>query len=87
MEFLNDYMVLVVIGVCLCVGYILKNLVPSDKINRFIPAIMAVLGIVINMWINNFGFTPEILLAGMASGLASTGMHQLFKQWIENKNQ
>ena len=87
MEFLNDYMILVVIGVCLCVGYVLKNLVPTDKVNRFIPAIMAVLGIVINMWINNFGFTPEILLGGMASGLASTGMHQLFKQWIENKNQ
>lgn len=87
MEFLNDYMVLVVIGICLCVGYVLKNVVTTDKVNKFIPLIMAVLGIVINAWINQFAFTPEILLAGMASGLASTGLHQVFKQWIEHKNQ
>lgn len=87
MDFLNDYMVLVVIGICLCVGYVLKNVVTTDKVNRFIPLIMAVLGIVINTWINQFAFTPEILLGGMASGLASTGLHQVFKQWIEHKNQ
>lgn len=82
MEFLNDYLVLIVVGVCLCVGYVLKHVVPSDKVNRFIPLIMAVLGVVVNVWLNGFIFTPEILLAGMASGLASTGMHQIFKQFI-----
>lgn len=82
-EFINDYIVLIVIGVCMCVGYILKNLIPSDKINRFIPLIMAVIGIIINLWLNGFKFTPEILLGGMVSGLASTGMHQAFKQIIE----
>lgn len=83
MEFMNDYMVLMVVGICLCVGYVMKNLIPSDKVNRFIPLTMAVLGIVINAWMNGFAFTPEILLAGMISGLASTGMHQAFKQFIE----
>lgn len=82
MEFLNDYVVLIVVGICLCVGYVMKNLVPSDKVNRFIPLTMMVLGIIINVWVNGFAFTPEILLGGMASGLASTGMHQLFKQFI-----
>ena len=82
MEFLNDYLVLIVVGICLCVGYVLKNLVPSEKVNRFIPLIMAILGISVNVWLNAFTFTPEILLAGMISGLASTGMHQLFKQFI-----
>lgn len=82
MEFLNDYLVLIVVGICLCVGYVLKHLVPSDKVNRFIPLIMLVLGTIVNVWLNAFAFTPEILLAGMASGLASTGMHQLFKQFI-----
>jgi hypothetical protein len=42
-EFLKEYLVLVVLGICLCAGYILKHLVPSDKINRFIPLIMGVL--------------------------------------------
>lgn len=85
MEFLNDYMVLIVVGICLCVGFVLKNVVPSEKVNKFIPLAMAVLGIVINMWVNNFAFTPEILLGGMFSGLASTGLHQAFKQLIEGK--
>ena len=83
MEFLNDYLVLIVMGVCLCVGYVLKNVVTTDKVNKFIPLVMAVLGVAINVWLNGFAFSPEILLGGMTSGLASTGMHQLFKQFIE----
>lgn len=82
MEFLNDYLALVVVGICLCVGYVMKNLIPSDKVNKFIPLTMMVLGVIVNAWLNGFAFTPEILLGGMASGLASTGMHQLFKQFI-----
>lgn len=83
MEFLNDYLVLVVVGICLCVGFVLKHLVPTEKVDKFIPLIVALLGIAINIWLNEFAFTPEILLGGMFSGLASTGMHQLFKQFID----
>ena len=83
MEFLNDHLVLVVVGICLCVGYVVKHYIPSEKVNKFIPLMMAVLGVVINTWLNAFAFTPEILLGGLASGLASTGMHQVFKQFIE----
>ena len=83
MEFLNDYMVLAVIGICLCVGYVIKHVITSNAVNKFIPLIMAALGVFINIWINGFTISPEILLAGMASGLASTGMHQVFKQFIE----
>ncbi len=84
MDFLNNYLVLIVIGICLCVGYVLKNLVPTDKVNKFIPLIMAVLGVILNIWLN-FAFTPEILLGGLASGLASTGMYELFRNFIEKK--
>lgn len=82
MEFLNDYLILMVVGICLCIGYVLKHVVAIEKVNKFIPLIMAVLGIIINLWLNGFAFTPEILLGGMVSGLASTGMHQAFKQFI-----
>jgi hypothetical protein len=82
MDFLNDYLVVVVVGICLCVGFTIKNLVPSDKVNRYIPATMMILGVVLNAWVNAFVITPEVLLGGMVSGLASTGMHQLFKQFI-----
>lgn len=83
MEFLNEYSVPVIVGICLCIGFILKNLVATDKINKFIPLIVAVIGVVVNAWLNTWTITPEILLSGMFSGLASTGMHQLFKQFIE----
>lgn len=84
MEFLKDYLVLIVMGICLCIGYVIKHLIPTDKVNRFIPLIMAVLGVGLNVWLN-FAFSPEILLGGLASGLASTGMHQMFKKFIEKE--
>lgn len=87
MEFINDYIVLIAMGICLCVGYVIKHVIPSDKVNRFIPLIMAVLGVGVNVWLNTFAFTPEILLGGLASGLASTGMHQVFKQFIEKESE
>lgn len=83
MEFLNDYIVVGVLLACLCVGYMIKHIVPSDKVNKFIPVIVGVLGVVINLWINMWSMTPEVLIGGLVSGLASTGMHQAFKQFIE----
>lgn len=81
-NFLIDYLVLVVFGICLCVGFILKNAVPSDKINKYIPLIMAVLGLVLNMWVNNWFLTPTVMLGGLFSGLASTGAYELFRNLI-----
>lgn len=83
MEFLNDYIVLVVLGICLCVGYILKNLVPTDKVNKFIPLIVGVLGVLLNIWANGWTITPEVLLGGLASGLASTGAYEAVSQFIK----
>lgn len=83
MEFLNEYTVAIVVGICLVVGFIIKHVFASDQLNRFIPLIMGILGVVINIWVNDLMFTPEILLGGLVSGLASTGMHQMFKQFIE----
>lgn len=87
MEYLNDYLVMLVAGICLCVGFVLKHFIPSEKINKFIPLIMAVLGVVLNVWYNGFVFSPEVLLGGLVSGLASTGMHQAFKQFITKENE
>lgn len=78
---LKEYVVIIVLGICLCVGYILKNLIPTDKINRFIPLIMGVLGVLLNMWIS-WGVTPEIILGGLISGLASTGLYEAFRNMI-----
>ena len=78
-EFLKEYLVLVVLGICLCAGYILKHLIPTEKINRFIPLIMGLLGVILNLWLSGWVLTPQILLGGLASGLAATGVHQAAK--------
>lgn len=83
MEFLNEFMLPVVLGICLCVGYIVKKWIP-DVDNKYIPTIVLVLGVVLSIWISGWQVTPEVILSGMISGLGSTGMHQLFKQFIEN---
>lgn len=85
MEFLTNYAVPVIVGICLCIGYVLKHLVPTDKINKFIPLIMAAIGLGLNMWIN-MGVSPEIILGGLFSGLSSTGLYEAFRNLIEKKD-
>ena len=82
--FLTEFAVPIIVGICLCVGYIVKNMIPSDGINKYIPLIMGALGVALNVWIN-LGITPQILLGGLFSGLASTGMHQMFKNLINKE--
>ena len=72
-----------IFGICLCAGFILKNAVQTDKINRYIPLIMGCLGVVIAFWVY-MKITPEILLTGLFSGLASTGAYEAFKNLINN---
>ena len=83
LTYLNNSIVIMVLIVSLCVGFIIKNIIHTDKVNRFIPLIVAVLGVFLNVWYNGWAITPDILLGGLLSGLASTGLHQVFKQFIE----
>lgn len=78
MGVLSQYVVVIVLGICLCLGYIIKHSI-SFIPNKYIPLIMAVTGTVLNVWINNWQFSPEILLGGLASGLASTGAFELVR--------
>lgn len=79
--FMAEYAIPIIVGICICIGYIIKNIIPTDKINRFIPLIMGVIGVLLNYWINN-SFTAEILLGGLFSGLASTGLYEMFRNLI-----
>lgn len=82
MEMFTTYIAPVIVGICMIVGYLVKNFTGAD--NRFIPLIVTVLGVAMAVWMNWPAITPEVILGGAVSGLASTGMHQLLKQWIEN---
>ena len=78
MEILSEYVVLVVLGICLAMGYIIKNSLGFIP-NKYIPLIMGILGVVLNVWLNGGLFSPEILLGGLASGLASTGAFEVIR--------
>lgn len=82
LTFLNEYAIPIVIGICLCIGFVIKQSL-SFIPNKYIPLIMSVLGIVLNVWLNQSLFTPEIMLGGLFSGLASTGLYELFRNIIE----
>lgn len=76
----TEHFVLVVLLACLVVGYIIKT--SFDMIpNKYIPTILAVLGAVLNTIVS--GISVESIVYGAVMGLASTGLHQLFKQFIE----
>lgn len=82
MDFLNDYMIFLIVGICLCVGYIVKQIIKTDSFNRFIPLIVGILGVGLNIWINK-GISPETILGGLVSGLASTGLYEAFHQFLK----
>ena len=84
-EFLSDYMIPVIMGICLFVGFIVKHWV-KDVDNKIIPTLCAAIGVAVAFWMNWGSITPEVLLSGLASGLASTGLHQAFKQLIGQKD-
>ena len=84
MEILNDYIVVLVMAICLAVGHIIKHFLPMD--NKWIPLIMGCLGVLINVWVNAWGFTPEVLLGGLASGLAATGAFEMVRNLVGSEN-
>lgn len=85
LTFLSKYAIPVIVGICLCLGFIIKNVIKTDKVNRFIPLIMGVLGLGIAIWIEK-SVTPEIVLKGLFSGLASTGLYEAFRNIITKKS-
>lgn len=81
MTMFTEYLIPVVLVICLIVGFVLKNYVKALP-NNYIPIIVTILGAVIAIWVN-MGITPDILAAGLASGLASTGLHQVLTRTLE----
>jgi len=71
-------------AICFGLGYVIKQSL-SFIPNKYIPLIMAVIGVGLNIWINR-AFTPQILLGGLASGLASTGAFELIRNITSGKD-
>lgn len=80
---LSAYVIPEVIALCLVLGFIVKKWV-KDVDNKWIPTIVAVVGVLIAAVMNLDSLSVGVLVGGAVSGLASTGLHQMFKQWLDN---
>lgn len=81
--FLTEFIAPVIVGICLCVGALIKGYI-KDVDSKYIPTICAVLGVILAAWSAGWQISPQIILTGLISGWASTGLHQTFKQYIKN---
>lgn len=75
---------------CLCVGYIIKNLIPNDSVNRFIPLILGIVGIVAGVasaLIAGQAVTVDLIVAALVSALASTAVYEQFKNLLGGKTE
>lgn len=83
-NFLMDYINLVTLGICLCVGFALKYAKLFDWLgNQYIPLSMLILGTIINVLINYPGINAQVILGGMVSGLASTGLYEMMRNLLD----
>lgn len=82
---LTDYFVIVVMVACLVIGYIIKHATLFKKLpNDDIPVILAIVGCLLNLIVS--GLSIESAVYGALMGLASTGLHQGFKKFIEGSS-
>lgn len=85
-EVLTENFTLVVTIACLTIGYIIKHTTFFKKIpNDNIPCILAVIGAVLNVVSN--GLSLESIVYGALMGVASTGLHQAYSNFVEGKTE
>lgn len=73
---INNYFIPAVVVLSLCIGYILRNWLPTD--NKWIPTILFFVGAISGVVVSGLNFTA--IVSGAVSGLAAVGLNQAFKQ-------
>lgn len=81
---LTQYAVFPIAILCFGVGYIIKHYITKIP-NKFIPVILACLGLILNLAFNQFTFTLDIIVTGIASGLVATGSFEAVRN-LANKS-
>ncbi len=85
-NFLLNYIDQVTLGICLLVGYALKTAFNKFP-NKYIPLSALILGMIIAITVNHkTGINAEVVLSGAASGLASTGLHEMLRNLLAKRN-
>ena len=84
LDFIIEMYIPLVMAACLVVGFILKKWCPAD--NKWIPTILVILGAVLGCAAGG-GISLAYIVAGAVTGLASTGLHQVFKQLVAGEKE
>lgn len=84
LNFLVQYAVFPIALICFIVGAVIKQYVKFIP-NNFIPLILGCLGLILNLAFNSFSFTAEIVITGIASGLAATGSWEFIRNTFIKK--
>ena len=80
-KFLEAHIVVMALLTSLMVGWVLKHAFPKFP-NRYIPLVLPVLAVFMNVWINEFKFTPDIFFNGLLSGCGAVGLHQALAPYV-----
>lgn len=75
---LNEYLIPIIVVACLIVGYVIKVTPALQKAREYIPLIVCILGAGLGAVINDL--SVEAIIMGAVSGLASTGLNQMFRK-------
>lgn len=84
MELINEYINIVIVIICVVVGYVWKKTTPFA--NGYIPLVVTVLGTalaIVNATSTGQPIDLSVIAVGMVSGLASTGLHQLVTRLLD----
>lgn len=83
LSFLLEYVDLVTLGICLCVGFALKHARIFERFgNQYIPLTMLCLGTLIAILTHLGNVNASVILGGMISGLASTGLYEMLRNLL-----
>lgn len=81
-SFITEYISPISLVICLVVGFVIKTCTYNTTLHRFIPCIVAILGVIICCW-DLMAFTPAVIAAGLISGLASTGLYEALNNLLK----
>ena len=83
LSYLFEYVNLLTLGICLCVGFALKTAFAGFP-KKYIPLAALTMGCIINILISlETGINGMVVLGGMISGLASTGLYEMLRNLLD----
>lgn len=84
LTFLMEFIEPITLGICLCIGFALKYAKIFEKFgNHYIPLTMLMLGCVIAIVTHIDSINAAVILGGMISGLASTGLYEMLRNLLK----